>query len=75
MLTREICCNCGKSSPVGFSVPDSVWEQSVPVKYINRTLCIICFASFSDESLVKWDDEIEFFPVSLKTVMELENNA
>lgn len=62
---REICRCCGRVSPVGFSVPDAVWEASVPSAWSRAPLCILCFAHFADEASVEWAGEIEFFPVSL----------
>lgn len=66
MTTREICRACNRPSAVGFHVPDEVWEMSVPAEY-RRVLCIGCFAVFADEAGVRWDLNIELFPVSLAT--------
>lgn len=67
---REICRCCCRPSPVGFLVPDEIWNLSVPQVYSSdplrdRPLCIVCFAMFADEAGIEWDRDIEFFPVSL----------
>jgi hypothetical protein len=67
---REICRCCWRPSPVGFSVPDEVWKQSVHPRFQASVLCLGCFARFADERLVTWDEEIEFWPVSAASMTE-----
>lgn len=69
MPTREICKSCGRVSPLGFTVPDEVWRAAVGD--YDHVLCILCFAQRADESLIEWDKEIEFYPVSLRTHIEI----
>lgn len=66
-MTREICKNCGKVSPLGFTVPDSTWKYVVPTRYHDSNLCIMCFAMYGDEKGTDWDFKIDFYPVSLFT--------
>jgi hypothetical protein len=63
--TRERCQACQQPSPVGFSVPDDVWEAVVHPSLRNSILCLPCFISRADEKLIAWDEQIELFPVSL----------
>lgn len=70
-MTREICGACGRVNPVGFWVPDSIWAESVPPRHVEDTLCLMCFTEYADENGVEWARGIEFFPVSLKTHMEV----
>jgi len=65
--TRERCGVCHHVSPVGFSVPDGVWQTAVPEYFAQAVMCIGCFASFADERMIAWDAKIEFWPVSLRT--------
>jgi hypothetical protein len=67
LTTRERCRMCHRYSPVGFRVPDDVWAASVHPHYQQDPLCIMCFALGADERGVRWDDEIEFHPVSFAT--------
>jgi hypothetical protein len=62
-MTREICKACGRVNPLGFSVPDGVWNLATD--HFQFVLCIMCFAQRADEAGLRWDQEIEFFPVSL----------
>lgn len=65
MVTREICKCCGRENPLGFHVPDDVWERAVPEPYKNRVLCIMCFDHFATAAGVDWTDTpVEFYPVS-----------
>lgn len=66
-LSREICKICYHANPVGFSVPDGVWECIVPPELRESVVCLACFARIGDEKGVQWDREIEFFPVSRAT--------
>lgn len=65
--SREICKFCGRTSPVGFYVPDDVWVAVVPRCFRNSELCLSCFTGWGDEKLIRWDTQIEFAPVSLVT--------
>jgi hypothetical protein len=68
-MTREICKACYCESAVGFSVPDEIWRavaaRALPVA--GNVLCLACFAETADELRIKWDDDIQFWPVSLVT--------
>lgn len=66
-LTREICKACNQPNPVGFTVPDQIWEMVVPRHLSTSILCIACFARLGDEKFVQWETEIQLFPVSLAT--------
>lgn len=67
MVTREICKLCHQVNRVGFSVPDSIWNEVVPEYVRQSVVCLSCFTRMADETLVYWDRNIEFFPVSLAT--------
>lgn len=64
MATREICKLCYHPNRVGFRVPDDVWCAVVPEAVRDSVVCLSCFTRLADEALVRWDREIEFFPVS-----------
>lgn len=70
-MWREICTCCGRINHVGFTVPNVIWNEAVPAFFINSILCLQCFATFADESLIEWDKDIEFWPVSLKRHLDL----
>lgn len=62
---REVCKRCGRENPLGFSVPDEVWERAVPEEYRNKTLCIMCFDNLATYAGVNWAaTPIQFWPVS-----------
>jgi hypothetical protein len=66
-LSREICRLCFHANPVGFSVPDNVWEAAMPPDHRQSVLCLACFARLADEKLIPWDGEIALYPVSMAT--------
>ena len=68
--TRERCGICHKISPVGFWVPNEVWEACVHPRHQNDVLCLSCFISMADEKLVRWDKHIQFYAVSLASHLE-----
>jgi hypothetical protein len=71
MVTREICKVCYHINTVGFSVPDEIWQVTVPEKLQNSVLCLACFIRFADEQLIEWDKDIKFYPVSFATYLRL----
>lgn len=64
-LTREICKLCYHENPIGFNVPDEIWNVVAPIG-IN-ILCIDCFTTIADIKGIQWDKDIQLFPVSLIT--------
>lgn len=66
-MTREICKVCGDINRVGFSVPDDTWRLAVPERYQDGVVCLRCFTRFADEAMLKWEEDIEFSPVSFAT--------
>ena len=68
MLSREICKHCFKMSAVGFTVPDEVWREAT--EDFEHVLCLTCFTHFADLKRVRWDKDIQFWPVSLVTYEE-----
>lgn len=73
-VSREICKSCGSSNGVGFTVADDVWKAAVPILFQNHVLCLGCFTRFADEKLIAWDKQIEFWPVSFVTHLDLEED-
>ena len=69
-LTREICKKCLRDNPIGFKVPDSIWQDVVPDFLQSGVVCISCFTQLADEKFIPWDDQIEFYPVSLHTHLD-----
>lgn len=63
-MTRELCRICLHENPVGFVVPDSIWDAVVPEDLRNSVVCLSCFASIGDDKMIDWDRDIQFFPVS-----------
>jgi hypothetical protein len=70
---RERCRDCGQISAVGFTVPDEAWMAVVNDPY--DILCIACFAHGADKQRYPWDKKIEFWPVSLATVLAEKNGG
>lgn len=73
--SREICKVCYHVNPVGFYVPDEIWRSVVPEALRASVLCLACFARLADEKLIRWEQEIEFFPVSLVSHLRAVNDA
>lgn len=69
--TRERCAACHRISPIGFFVPNEIWEVVVHPSLQDSILCLSCFTSRADEKLIPWDKEILFFPVSFYTHLML----
>lgn len=61
---RQICSLCHEVDRVSFLVPDDVWELAVHASQINSIICLRCFTRLADERGVRWDRDIQFFPVS-----------
>lgn len=70
MPTREFCGICGHESPVSFWVPDEIWEAAVHHHFRNSVLCLMCFIERADAKLVRWDDTIKLYPISLRGHLE-----
>lgn len=68
MPTREVCKACGEESAVGFNVPDGVWQRLYGASQGVR--CLRCFAKDADAHFIQWDNDIEFWPVSIVTHLE-----
>jgi hypothetical protein len=75
MPTREICKLCWHVSRVGFRVPDDMWNMIVPAHVRTHIVCLSCFTRLADELGVRWDDRIEFFPVSYATLRDGDSMA
>ena len=73
-LTREWCRMCQHPVTVGFRVPDGVWQEVMHPTLRRRTVCLACFTRLADEMGVEWDDDIEFYPVSLVTLRKDADN-
>lgn len=71
MSTREICKICYHANAIGFRVPDHIWDKIVPDEFRDGVICVACFTRLGDEKCIMWDEEIEFFPVSLATHLGL----
>ena len=64
---REICGLCHRVSPVGFWVPNEIWEQVVHHSQLHSIHCLTCFIERADEKLIDWSKNIKFYPVSLRS--------
>ena len=73
--TRQVCRACREPSPVNFYVPNALWLRAVPDYFRNDALCLKCFTSFADEALLAWDDDITFFPCSLRRQIESQERS
>lgn len=63
--TREICKACWRPNPIGFLVPNKIWNAVVPELLLGGVICIMCFDMFATESGIDWVcPELELFPVS-----------
>lgn len=63
-MARETCKRCWRANPLGFHVPDEVWNAAVPLELRGRVLCILCFDELATERGVQWDRDVQLFPVS-----------
>ena len=59
MATRELCKCCYKFNPVGYNMPDEIWNKVVPEEFRNKVLCLTCFDYFATENGVDWTKHIE----------------
>ena len=65
--SREICKLCFRANPVGFVVPNKIWNDVIPPEHCSSVVCISCFARLADEKLIPWDNQIQLYPVSMHT--------
>lgn len=68
---REMCQMCHRVSPVGFDVPDDIWQEVVHPHWQNSIICLACFIARADEKLVAWDRDIKLYPVSLASQLKI----
>lgn len=59
-----MCGVCGNVVRVGFWVPNAIWEKVVHTSRLQDIHCLECFTKRADEKLIRWDEEIKFYPVS-----------
>ena len=69
-LSREICKICFRANPVGFHVPDEIWNDAIPPEHQSDVVCISCFTRLADEKLIAWDRQIQLYPVSIRTHLD-----
>jgi hypothetical protein len=43
--------------------------EAVHPKLQGETLCLACFAMLADERLIRWDQEITFWPVAAASLL------
>lgn len=65
--SREICKLCFRVNSVGFFVLDEIWKNAIPPEFHSKVICISCFTHLADEKLIPWDDNIQFYPISMCT--------
>ena len=70
--TREVCGLCHRIHPIGFHVPGEIWEAAVHPRYRDTIHCLSCFIERADEKLLPWDEHIQFWPVSLRTHLNVD---
>lgn len=84
---REKCDRCDRRNPIGFVVPDPVWNRinEIATKeaaaWNNQPnplpqgpfdiLCIICFIEIADWNGVEWSESIELHPCSRYSITAL----
>ena len=44
---RQRCKVCGRFNKFDFHVPDEIWEEVVPERFVNRVVCLACFDEFA----------------------------
>lgn len=85
---REKCGRCQQRNPIGFAVPDYIWQavreraekdalvpwEHEPLQTPFDILCLPCFVEIADWHGIEWDVDIVFWPVSryTATVAEME---
>lgn len=63
---RPRCSYCRRYYSVDFFVPDAMWALVVHEAKRANAACLVCFTMMADERLVRWDEDIEFRPISLE---------
>jgi hypothetical protein len=67
-MTRERCKCCHRYSPLGFHIPDDIWEAVTADTDFN-VLCIMCLDRLATERGIAWEAKgVQFHPVSLATL-------
>lgn len=75
VTTREICKACFHPNPIGFDVPNEIWESAVPERLRSGVVCIACFARLADEAMLRWDENIKMYPVSMATHLGVSSSG
>jgi len=68
---RQTCGVCGKTPCQLFHVPDEIWLEAVHPSRQQDIHCLDCFTARADEKLLLWDKDIQFYPVSMRTHIQL----
>ena len=61
---REHCRHCLRVSPLGFYVPNIIWQAVVGEETV---WCLDCFARVADRKGIQWDVGLLISPVSYIT--------
>lgn len=70
--TRMYCDICGHLHKIDFAVPNEIWDACIhPSRKLDK-ICINCFMERADEQMLKWEENIQFFPHSMATQLEIQ---
>ena len=58
---RQRCKVCGVADGFNFTVPDSVWEAVVPLKFQCGVVCLHCFDHFAKQREVDYSTSLSGF--------------
>lgn len=72
---RGICVLCGEVIRIQFSIPDSIHLALSCFDVAQGQWCLQCFCRLADEAFLKWDNGIQFFPLSLHTILNNKSEA
>lgn len=47
MGIQQICKVCGRVDKFDFHITDKLWAKVIPLKYLNKVVCLACFDNFA----------------------------
>ncbi len=56
-------------------MPADIWQAVVPTEMQESVVCLTCFTRLADEKCIPWDQQIEFYPVSMATHLGIVNGG
>lgn len=70
---QQTCKVCGRLDKFDYNVPNHIWRQVVPKKYLNNVVCLACFDDFATQNDIDIHDSLHvFYFAGSRVALELQ---